>query len=331
MPFKLFPSTPNDPFVPTNVKYALKPDTKMSSIFKGIPNITEEVYGGSDFVNFLYKGLGGNYDDEQFTIIILTYKREKVLSVIMDKYFTVPHLHKMIVVWNDLEVKPSDAFLFKYKEKVDNNRLVFIQSYKNNIDNRFFPYDHIETDCVLITDDDVPLRKDELIFGFRTWRENRHRLVGFTTRFHSWDIKNQKTIYKTHRPCEFSFILTNFVFFHKFYSYVYTHLIDPRLRALVERTRNCDDLAFNYMIAAYTRQPPIKISHQVSLDCHLCDEFNEYPGMSVNGSHYDIRNDCLNEMNQIYGYNPLLYSQTRIDSPLFKISNYKMDKCYRYI
>ncbi len=37
----------------------------------------------------------------------------------------------------------------------------------------------IETEAILSVDDDAHLRHDEIIFGFRVWRENRDRLVGF--------------------------------------------------------------------------------------------------------------------------------------------------------
>ena len=33
--------------------------------------------------------------------------------------------------------------------------------------------------AVLSVDDDAHLRHDEIVFGFRVWRENRERLVGF--------------------------------------------------------------------------------------------------------------------------------------------------------
>ena len=51
-----------------------------------------------------------------------------------------------------------------------------IKSDKNSLNNRFIPYDEIETEAVLSVDDDAHLRHDEIIFGFRVWREHRDRL-----------------------------------------------------------------------------------------------------------------------------------------------------------
>ena len=43
------------------------------------------------------------------------------------------------------------------------------------------PYNLIETEAVLSIDDDVHLRHDEIIFGFRVWREHRDKLGNILT------------------------------------------------------------------------------------------------------------------------------------------------------
>ena len=43
----------------------------------------------------------------------------------------------------------------------------FIKVPKNSLNNRFIPYDAIETEAILSVDDDVYLRHDEIQFGFR--------------------------------------------------------------------------------------------------------------------------------------------------------------------
>ena len=54
--------------------------------------------------------------------------------------------------------------------------IIVYKSEKNSLNNRFLPFDEIETEAVLSVDDDAHLRHDEIIFGFRTWREHRARL-----------------------------------------------------------------------------------------------------------------------------------------------------------
>ncbi|GFV15482.1 exostosin-3 [Trichonephila clavipes] len=65
-----------------------------------------------------------------------------------------------------------------------------IKAKKNSLNNRFLPYDAVETEAVLSVDDDAHLRHDEIVFGFRVWRESRDRIVGFPGRYHAWDAVN---------------------------------------------------------------------------------------------------------------------------------------------
>ena len=106
---------------------------------------------------------------------------------------------------------------------------------KNSINNRFLPYDAIETEAVLSLDDDTHLRPDEIIFGFRVWRENRNRLVGFPGRFHAWDSEHNTWNYNSNYSCELSMVLTGAAFYHKFYSYAYANIMPQAIRDKVKK------------------------------------------------------------------------------------------------
>ena len=43
------------------------------------------------------------------------------------------------------------------------------------------------------------------------------------------------------------------------YMYKYTYEMPEVIRKTVDRVMNCDDLAMNFLIAHYTRKPPIKV------------------------------------------------------------------------
>ena len=45
-----------------------------------------------------------------------------------------------------------------------------IRTKANSLNNRFLPYDEIETEAILSLDDDAHLRHDEILFGFRLVR-----------------------------------------------------------------------------------------------------------------------------------------------------------------
>ena len=119
--------------------------------------MTNASLGGSDgkFFNHM---LGGNYKEEQFTIVILTYRREQLLMNTLESYLKVPYLNSVIVVWNEIDTEPSLEFIQRFHLYVASKRLKIIQSTVNSLNNRFLPYDIIQTDAVLSVDDDVILR-----------------------------------------------------------------------------------------------------------------------------------------------------------------------------
>ena len=126
------------------------------------------------------KQLSGNYPYEEFTIVILTYKREKILYRTLKNLKGLPYLNKIVVIVN------SDPQPYMEMERLNMNvPVVFLdKSDQNSLNNRFVPYSEISTESVFMIDDDVNLSHDEISFAFRVWRENRDQLVGFEARSH---------------------------------------------------------------------------------------------------------------------------------------------------
>ena len=127
---------------------------------------------------------------------------------------------------------------------------------KNSLNNRFLPYSNIQTEAILSLDDDTHLRRDEIEFAFRTWREHRDQIVGFPGRFHAWDDNGWS--YNSNNSCELSMVLTGAAFFHKQYSYLYTYWQPQEVRDLVDEYLNCEDIALNFLVSHITRKPPVK-------------------------------------------------------------------------
>ena len=151
-PFKLYPYTPFDPILPTEAKF-------IGSSY-GFRPIGDGA-GGSGFE--FSRSLGGNSPREQFTVVILTYEREAVLMDTLHRLKGLPYLKKVLVIWNNPDKGP-DADLRWPSIGVS---IVAIHSSVNSLNNRFIPYDEIETEAILSLDDDTHLRHDEIIFAFR--------------------------------------------------------------------------------------------------------------------------------------------------------------------
>ena len=123
---------------------------------------------------------------------MIIYKRLEFIIQYMDSYLNIRYLNSFIIIWNDVETQPSIELKNKFNTYLESKKLKIIVPKINSLSNRFVPYDIIETESILILDDDVKLETDHILFGFRIWRENRHRLVGIVPRSHSWDfnVKN---------------------------------------------------------------------------------------------------------------------------------------------
>ncbi|KAG9509293.1 Exostosin-like 3 [Fragariocoptes setiger] len=311
-PHLLYPSTPFDPALPSDAKF-------IGSSF-GFRPIAGGM-GGSG--NEFSESLGGDWPREQFTIVMLTYEREPIMLKTLERFKGLPYLNKVIVVWNSQQRPPTDSLLWPDL----NVPIKIVKTEKNSLNNRFLPYDEIETDAILSLDDDSPLRQDEIVFGFRVWRESRDRIVGFPGRYHAWDPNFESWMYNSNHSCELSMVLTGAAFHHKFYSYLYSYSMPSMIRDIVDRYTNCEDIAMNFLVAHMTRKPPIKVTSRWTFHCPGCPT-----SLSEDDSHFTERHECINTFASIYGYMPLMSTQYRADSILFKTRlPHNKQKCFRFV
>jgi len=259
---------------------------------------------------------------EEFTIVMLTYDREAILMEALQRLSGMKYLNKVVVVWNHPVDPASDL------EWPDIGvELQVIRAGKNSLNNRFIPYEVVKTEAILSMDDDIYLRHDEIELAFRIWRENRERLVGFPGRHHSYNSTSKSFFYNSEHSCELSLVLTGGAFFHKYYSYVYTHNMSPLIRAMVDDYMNCEDIAMNFLVAHITKKPPIKVTSRWTFRCPECPV-----ALSTDAHHYEERHTCMAYFEELYGYNPLKRTQFRADSILFKTRiPSTMKKCFQFV
>ncbi|KAF8374744.1 hypothetical protein PRIPAC_81173, partial [Pristionchus pacificus] len=245
------------------------------------------------------RGLGLNREPEQFTVVMMTYNRDDGVREIIHRLNNCPHMNKMIIVWNNIGRLPGGNDWPKIHVPIE-----FIRSERNSVNNRFLPFDRIETEAIFFIDDEMDVVHEELVYAFKVWRQNRDRIVGFFDRYHSWSGETSK--YGKARSCEYSMMIGAFLVAHKEFFYEYSYNMHPAIRAMVDEVTNCDDLAFNYHVSHLTRKPPMKVQK-------LVGNWNSKTirGLSARGNHFTVRDECMQKMNAIYGYNPLMLSQVK--------------------
>ena len=83
---------------------------------------------------------------------------------------------------------------------------------------------------------------------------------------------------------------------------------------------NCEDIAMNFLVSDITGKPPLKVGIKRTF---------VGPGLwNQDGDHFRERDDCINFFSRVYGYTPLMYSQFRADSVLYKTRVPRDAKCY---
>ncbi|GAB6018668.1 hypothetical protein CHUAL_000344 [Chamberlinius hualienensis] len=277
-PFLLYPHTPFDPILSSEAKF-LGSGMGFRPIGQGAGG------AGKEFS----EALGGNVPREQFTIVMLTYEREAVLVNSLQRLYGLPHLNKVIVVWNSAKLPSEDLRWPDIGVPIH-----VIKAKKNSLNNRFLAYDEIETEAVLSVDDDAHLRHDEIMFGFRVWREARNRIVGFPGRYHAWDLNYGGWLYNSNYSCELSMVLTGAAFFHKYYSYVYSNVMPQTIRDKVDEYMNCEDIAMNFLVSHMTRLPPLKVTSRWTFRCPGCPV-----ALSEDDTHFQERHMCINHFVKI--------------------------------
>lgn len=311
-PFHLYPTLPTDPLLPS--------DAKFLGSGRGFRPIGQGQGGaGKEFS----EALGGNNPREQFTVLLLTYEREQVLLDSVARLRGLPYLNSVVVVWNS--PKPPSPEL---RWPDIGAPLHIIKAARNSLNNRFLPLDNLKTEAILSVDDDAHLRHDEILFGFRVWREHRDRIVGFPGRFHAWDLNTGNSwLYNSNYSCELSMVLTGAAFIHRHYFHLYWKWLPQAIRDKVDEYMNCEDIAMNFLVSHITRQPPVKVTSRWTFRCPGCPQ-----SLSEDDTHFQERHKCINFFTQVFGYMPLLNTQYRADSILFKTRiPHDKQKCFKFI
>ncbi|CAD0195447.1 unnamed protein product [Chrysodeixis includens] len=311
-PFALYPQLPWDPPVTSEARF-MGSDAGFRPLGAGAGG------AGKEFS----QALGGDRPREQFTIVILTYEREAVLAAALTRLRGLPYLNKVVVVWNG---PSSPSAMAAWPES--GAPVAVVRAPRNSLNNRFLPYNLIDTEAVLCVDDDAHLRHDEIVFAFRVWREHRDRIVGFPGRYHAWDLNfNNGFLYSSNYSCELSMVLTGAAFIHRYYMWAYWRTLPAAIRDYVDEYLNCEDIAMNFLVSHITRKPPVKVTSRWTFRCPGCPV-----KLSQDETHMHERHKCIQFFSQVMGYTPLLSTQYRADSVLFKTRiPHEKQKCFKFI
>eukprot|EP00003_Mantamonas_plastica_P022404 TRINITY_DN379_c0_g2_i1.p1 TRINITY_DN379_c0_g2~~TRINITY_DN379_c0_g2_i1.p1 ORF type:complete len:357 (-),score=73.81 TRINITY_DN379_c0_g2_i1:32-1102(-) len=278
----------------------------------------------------------GRDEDEKFTVFILNYDRDALAKRLVKHYAKSERVDRILLSWNNLERTPPSPSYFEAGSKP----FFIVREARNTLNNRFRPNSLIQTDCVFNVDDDIEIPIDDLEFAFSIWQQHRDQLIGYYPRGHSqyptypdpcaskpdgkWHYSQNcytegtsgDAVYLGKKPAEFSIVLDSAIFMHRLYNDMYTNELPQRARDLVDETRNCEDLVLPYMMSNHTRTGPILVSSPTvdGRTEHLQFENKKghHEGLNRQGGHYQKRNRCMQELVEIFGYQPLVNTNYKV-------------------
>ncbi|XP_028283083.1 exostosin-like 2 [Parambassis ranga] len=266
--------------------------------------------------------------EEKFTIIIQTYNRTDILLKLLNHYQAVPHLQRIIIVWNNIrEEMPVKLWNSLGPHPV---QVVFKEQTSNRMRNRLQPFPEIDTDAVLMLDDDTLLSVPDISFAFSVWKQFPDQIVGFVPRKHvstsggvysygSFELQDPETA----GGDKYSMVLIGAAFFHHRYLQLFQDQPEA-VHALVDETQNCDDIAVNFAVALYLKKqlktgrigridrPSGVFVKPVDLRNLEKEASSGYQGMWHRPEHLLQRSYCLNRLTQIYGSMPLCFSNLMV-------------------
>ncbi len=193
--------------------------------------------------------------------------------------------------------------------------MVFNVQEKDSLNNRFRPLQGPHFDAILSVDDDMRIPCADLNLAYEVWRGSPRSLVGFMPRVHLRQ-SNGKLVYRCWWRVWwhglYSIILTKAAIMHHDFFALYTNQMPQAVRDLVDRERNCEDIAMQFLIANATTLPPIYVKG------HL-DDKGALNGISTSqdvasAQHMSARSDCLNELETIFQGVPLVTSHIVVDA-----------------
>ncbi|KAJ3694999.1 hypothetical protein LUZ60_000376 [Juncus effusus] len=239
----------------------------------------------------------------QFTMVTMTYEaRLWNLKVYIEHYSKCESVREIVVIWN--KGAPPD------ESKFDSAVPVRIRVEKvNSLNNRFKPDPLIKTKAVLELDDDIMMTCNDVEKGFRVWRENPRRIVGFYPRLIDGDL-----VYRNERFArgknKYNLILTGAAFLDREFAFEkYWSEEAKKGREFVHENFNCEDLLMNYLYAnsnySYNNDN-LDFSERIVEYVHpaWAIDTSKLSKVAISRNtqkHYDVRTKCLNKFKELYG------------------------------
>jgi hypothetical protein len=285
-------------------------------------------YRYCDFVQH-FKSIGRA--KEGFTLLIGTWDRFRLVAQQIQYYSQSPLVTAIVItLHNPKSVAPAPI-------KLRDTVVFFEVPETDTLSNRFNPSLFINTECVLMIDDDMRLDLRDLPLLYSAWRHHPRNLISFSPRWpkmlsnghFSYRYGSQDPSAGVASPAPgYRLALTKNIMFHRDYLELYACERRPEhqkfmhvswnpefepLRQAIHKTvsaeLNCEDIGLNYIVAASLSQmaPNLRTSTDAAaplavVPLHPLGDFGKESDSALHarGGHVAVRSECLNAMGELF-------------------------------
>ena len=196
-------------------------------------------------------------------------------------------------------------------------QVAFIQHPTDSLNNRFKPIEGPHDRAIFAADDDIRVPCSDLDLAYETWLSSDKSIVGFMPRLHlRKKTNNAKLVYKCWWNVwwygAYSIVLTKAAFISHDYFGIYTNEMQASIRELVDKERNCEDIAMQFLVYHRSNLPPVFVRGHLQ-DLGVLNGISTSKNI-VSAGHMDKRSECLNSLVDIYKVNPLIRSHVIVDT-----------------
>lgn len=251
-----------------------------------------------------------------FTLVVMTHSVERfnVTKQILTMYRQYSNLDEIVVIWNNENLTGADELRTLALDAGVPLRVV--PASVNSMNNRFAIWDTLETDGVIVQDDDMWVDEDGLGCMIDAWKRTPELLVG---------VSDERTHFErdsANRPVElapkcvpsakgdgtmecdfwgddYSMVLPHpWVLSRKYLQlYMESHV----LPVLVDDMFNCDDIALNAIVANFTRAPPLLLDVPV----YRADIWKTDAALWSSDKEWKLhRTQCMERVRDFFGAEP---------------------------
>ena len=246
-----------------------------------------------------------------FTVFVNTFKRTTTATAAAQHYRACPRVGEVRLVW--VESKEVPPGMQKQLDQETYGAPVTVDSHfpTTDLNTRFKAIREVRTPAVFSVDDDVRVSCQDLHGAHDAWLGAPDRIVGFFPRMiqpssgsrREWLYRAYPTV-AYHQ--KYSIVLTKAAFVStadmKLYGGAGAQLVQTR--KLVEKHRNCEDIAFQFVSSRRSGAPPLYYSPRDSVVDYGSWMFGMYlSGISSKnaGKHMLARNQCVTRLASIWG------------------------------